>query len=218
MDARNTQGVAWPIMPARFALLVLFAWLALPSVAITWESRGSEYAPLLAVLKTGDTHIDYARLRLSYPDSPEHKKAKDRSNAQKAMYLALSVKDFARALKDAESVLEQEYINIDAHFVAFVANRELGAADKAEFHQAVYQGLIDSIRNSGDGKSTATAWIVISVDEEYALLRALGFRPGQQGLLNENGHSYDRMTVKNVEDGSVQTFYFNADIAIAHEF
>jgi hypothetical protein len=115
-------------------------------------------------------------------------------------------------------VLEQKYVNIDAHFAAFVANREMGASDKAEFHQAVYRGLIDSIRNSGDGKSTATAWVVISVDEEYSMLRALGFRPGEQALLNEHGHSYDKMTVKSVEDGSVQTFYFNVDIVLAHEF
>jgi hypothetical protein len=216
MDAREGRGVAWPIMPARSALFTLLACLALPLLASGKDS--SEYATMLAALKAGNTHIDYARLRLTYPDSPESKKAKDRSDAEKGMYAALKAKDYANALKDAESVLEQKYINIDAHFVAFVANREMGAADKAEFHQAVYRGLIDSIRNSGDGRSTATAWVVISVDEEYSMLRALGFRPGEQALLDEHGHSYDKMTVKNVEDGSVQTFYFNVDIAMAHEF
>jgi hypothetical protein len=75
--------------------------------------------------------------------------------------------------------------------------------------------LIDSIRSSGDGKSPATAWVVISVDEEYAVLRALGFKPSGQSLLRQNGHSYDVMKTKS-DDGTEQTFYFNVDIPFKH--
>ena len=132
------------------------------------------------------------------------------------MSAALAAKDFPTALKNAEAVLENEYVNMDAHFVAFVSNRELGAPDKAEFHRTVFRGLIDSIRNSGDGKSEDKAWIVINVHEEYVMLRVLGFRPGEQSLLHKNGHSYDVMKVKNVDDGSEQTFYFNVDIPFAY--
>ena len=56
----------------------------------------SEYTTLLARLKAGDIHIDYARLRLSYPDSPERKKAKDRSDAEKGMYAALKAQGFCQ--------------------------------------------------------------------------------------------------------------------------
>jgi hypothetical protein len=79
----------------------------------------------------------------------------------------------------------------------------------------VFRGLIDSIRSSGDGKSPATAWVVISVDEEYAVLRALEFKPSGQSLLRQNGHSYDVMKAKN-DDGTEQTFYFNVDIPFEH--
>jgi len=88
--------------------------------------------------------------------------------------------------------------------------------DKAEFHRTVFRGLINSIRNSGDGKSPETAWVVITVHEEYVILRVLGFRPSQQSLLSQNGHSYDVMKVKNAEDGTEQTFYFNVDIPFKH--
>jgi len=30
--------------------------------------------------------------------------------------------------------------------------------------------------------------------------------------VNQNGHSYDVMKVKNAEDGTEQAFYFNVDI------
>ena len=128
----------------------------------------------------------------------------------------LNAKDFARALKDADTVLASEYVNMDAHFVAYVANRELGNTDQSEFHRTVFRGLVDSIMHSGDGKSPKTAWVVITVDEEYVILRVLGFRPSQQSLLNQDGHAYDEMKVKNVDDNSDQTFYFNVDISMKH--
>jgi hypothetical protein len=197
----------------------LLAVVALPpaiAAPFAVSDQPSEYATLLASLKAGNTSIDYTRLRLSYMDSPERKAAKDTSNSEKAMFEELDKKDYPAALKDAEAVLESDYVNIDAHFVALVANQEMGAMDKAEFHRTVFRGLINSIRNSGDGKSPETAWVVITVHEEYVILRVLGFRPSQQSLLSQNGHSYDVMKVKNAEDGTEQTFYFNVDIPFKH--
>jgi hypothetical protein len=92
----------------------------------------------------------------------------------------------------------------------------MGAVDQAEFHRTVFRGLVSSIRNSGDGKSPETAWVVINVHEEYVILRILGFTPGEQSLLHNNGHSYDVMKVKNAKDGTGQTFYFNVDIPFKH--
>lgn len=197
-------------------LLLAFLAIALVPHRLAAADPPSEYATLLASLKAGNTQIDYARLRLSYMDSPEYKKAKDTSDAEKAMLEALNAKDYTKALKEAETVLDSEYVNIDAHFVAFITNRELGAADKAEFHRAVFRGLIDSIRNSGDGLSMEKAWVVINVHEEYILLRALGYQPSEQSLLHKDGHSYDVMKVKNAKDGKEQTFYFNVDIPFKH--
>jgi hypothetical protein len=206
-------------MRKALVVLGLLAVVALPpaiAAPFAVSDQPSEYATLLASLKAGNTSIDYTRLRLSYMDSPERKAAKDTSNSEKAMFEELDKKGYPAALKDAEAVLESDYVNIDAHFVALVANQEMGAMDKAEFHRTVFRGLINSIRNSGDGKSPETAWVVITVHEEYVILRVLGFRPSQQSLLSQNGHSYDVMKVKNAEDGTEQTFYFNVDIPFKH--
>ncbi len=202
-------------MPVRHIGLVLLACLVLPFLASA-QASPSEYATLLASLKAGNTDIDYTRLRLSYPDSPERKNAKDTSAAEKAMFDALDAKDYSKALHNAQAVLDNEYVNLDAHFVAYIANRESGAPEKAEFHKTVFRGLINSIRNSGDGKTPATAWTVIGVHEEYVLLRVLGFAPGQQSVIHQDGHSYDVMKVKNRDTGAEETFYFNVDIPFAH--
>jgi hypothetical protein len=200
---------------AQRLVFILLALFALPFFVAAQDSP-ADYATLLAKLKAGDTNIDYGRLRLSYVDSPEYKQAKDVSKSEKAMIPAINAKEYKEALKDAEVVLANDYVNMDAHFVAFIANRELGATDKADFHRTVFRGLVDSIIHSGDGKSTEKAWVVINVDEEYVILRVLGFRPSGQSLINKDGHSYDEMKVKNVEDGTEQTFYFNVDISMKH--
>ncbi|MGD0893490.1 MAG: DUF4919 domain-containing protein [Terracidiphilus sp.] len=200
---------------AQRLVFILLALFALPFFVAAQDSP-VDYATLLAKLKAGDTNIDYGRLRLSYVDSPEYKQAKDVSKSEKAMIPAINAKEYKEALKDAEVVLANDYVNMDAHFVAFIANRELGATDKADFHRTVFRGLVDSIIHPGDGKSTEKAWVVINVDEEYVILRVLGFRPSGQSLINKDGHSYDEMKVKNVEDGTEQTFYFNVDISMKH--
>lgn len=197
-------------------LLICLLVLAVPWPALAAADQPSEYATLLASLKAGKTGIDYARLRLSYPDSPEYKAAKDTSDAEKAMFEALNKKDYPTALKEAEEVLEIEYVNIDAHYVALVANREMGATEKSEFHRTIFRGLLNSIRNSGDGLSIEKAWVVITVHEEYVLLRALGYGPPEQSLMHKDGHSYDVMKVKSTKDGTEQTFYFNVDIPFKH--
>jgi hypothetical protein len=200
-------------------VLGLLAVAALPPAvpaSFAVSDQPSEYATLLASLKAGKTDIDYTRLRLSYMDSPEYKAAKDTSKPEKEMTDALNKKGYPAALKNAEAVLDSNYVNIDAHYVALVANKEMGAMDKAEFHRTVFRGLINSIRNSGDGKSLEKAWVVINVHEEYVILRVLGFRPGEQSLMHKDGHSYDVMKVKNAEDGTEQTFYFNVDIPFKH--
>jgi hypothetical protein len=202
-------------MRPMLVVLCLLAVVALPP-ALAAPDQPSEYASLLASLKAGNTDINYTRLRHGYMDSPEYKAAKDVSSSEDAMFEALNKKDYSVALKSAEAVLECNYVNIDAHYIAFIANQEMGATEKAEFHRTVFRGLINSIRNSGDGKSPETAWVVISVHEEYVLLRILGFKPSGQSVMQKDGHSYDVMKVKNATDGTEQTFYFNVDIPFKH--
>ena len=148
-------------------------------------------------------------------ESPEYKQAKDTTPAENAMAEAMKAKDYAKALQSAEQVFENEYVNIDAHYSAYIANRELGQTDKAEFHRAIFRGLVQSILNSGDGLKPESAWVVITVHEEYVVLSVLGMRPGTQAVIHKDSHNYDEMKVKDA-DGKDHTFYFNVDIPFKH--
>lgn len=72
-------------------------------------------------------------------------------------------------------------------------------------------GLLNSIKSSVDGKSPQTAFEVISVNEEYGLIRSLNLRPIGQALAMDNGHFYDAMKVVDPQTNQESTLYFNID-------
>jgi hypothetical protein len=93
-----------------------------------------------------------------------------------------------------------------------VAYRESGNNEKFDFHKAVYLGLVNSILAGADGKSAKTAYVVINVAEEYALLRALGLNRGDQALRTEDGHKFDVLTVTDPKNNDQKReVWFNID-------
>jgi len=180
------------------------------------EKKPSEYSTLLARVKSGDLSIDFKQLRFSYMESPERHQAKDTDEQKKAMFEALKKKDYAKAVHNADVVLEQEFIDLDAHRVEQIACEGLQDEQKARFHEAVARGLLKSILDSGDGKSAATAYVVISVHEEYIVLQVLGLRPSGQSVVHLDGHSYDVLETKKQDSGAGVKLYFNVDIPFRH--
>jgi hypothetical protein len=180
------------------------------------EKKPSEYAALLARVKSGDLSIDFKQLRFSYMESSERHQAKDTDEQKKAMFEALKKKDYAKALHNADVVLENEFVDLDAHRVKQIACQGLHDDQKAAFHEAVARGLLKSILDSGDGKSAATAYVVISVHEEYIVLQVLGLRPSGQSVVNLDGHSYDVLETKNQNSVAGVKLYFNVDIPFRH--
>src|SRR5947209_17228756 len=149
------------------------------------SKNDAAYDALLKRVKDGDKTVDFKELRMAYADSSHYSPYGGHSDAQKAMFAAMRASQWDEALKQSAKILEKNYVDINAHFGAFVANHEKRVADKADFHKFVVNGLIKSITDSGDGKSTDKAFVVISTDEEYALLNFLGLRPMGQALRSE---------------------------------
>jgi uncharacterized protein DUF4919 len=176
----------------------------------------SEYSALLARVKGGDLSIDFKQLRVSWMESPERHAAKDTSEQEKAMGAAMRDGDFKKAIRNADVVLDSEFVNLDAHLVEGRAYKELHDDKKAEFHRAVLDGLLRSIMDSGDGKSAKTAFVVITVHEEYIILSVLGLMPSEQSVQHTGGHSYDVLKAKKRDSNETVTLYFNVDIPFKH--
>ena len=169
-----------------------------------------DYEDLLDKLKKGDTNIDYKTFRLAFTETKAFSPYGG-SEVRKQMNEALNKDDYKEALKIAEERLKTYYVDIDAHFVAHIAHKELGNTEKAEFHRDVARGLLESILNGADGKTAKTAYFVISIREEYIVMAYKDLRVSMQSLKMEDGHTFDVLSGTNPETKETGSFYFNID-------
>lgn len=176
----------------------------------------SDYAKLLLRVKAGDLTVDFKQMRLAYMDSPEYKVAKSTELEANAMIDAINAGDFPSAIKNADVVLADDYVDLDAHFAEYVAHRELHHDAESKFHKDIFDGLLHSITNSGDGKSASTAFVVISTHEEYVVMRVAGLVPGKQTLKKVDHHSYDVFEASDEKSGQPAVLYFNVDVPMKH--
>lgn len=192
--------------------LIVFCLLSLQTVvAAQHPAEKVSYEDLLARVKSQDVAVNFRELRLAYTETKQYSPYGGEIAARKAMFAALKTEEYEKALASSEKILVANYLDINAHFGAYVAHRELGHAERADYHKNVFQKLLKSISDSGDGKTVETAFIVISTDEEYALFNFMGLRPIAQSLIEDKAHHYDQMTVTDPKNNQNVIYYFNID-------
>jgi hypothetical protein len=196
----------------KLILLGLGLVLALSS-ASTYSKQDPKpsYESLLERVRKSDPAADFTALRLAYADAPPKDAGETDPDASRSMYSAMREKNYGKAIEYAEKIMKGKFVDINAHLVASAAYKEKGNAEKEKFHRYVFEGLIKSILDSGDGKSQETAFTVISTEEEYVVLRVYGLMPGTQSLLSGKGHYYDRLDATNPKTNEKVTLYFNID-------
>jgi Domain of unknown function (DUF4919) len=176
------------------------------------EQAPSEYAQLLAQVKSGDVKIDFKRLRLAYAASPERRHAKDTQEERNASSQAMLQEQFEKVLQLVDVVLANDYTCIPAHILAARANFKLGNEDKASFHQAVVTGLLSSIMENRQPRDKKNAWIVISEMEEKVVPALLELQVVHQSTVQEDGHRYEIVETVNPKTQAKSTIYFNTDL------
>jgi hypothetical protein len=174
-----------------------------------------KYRSLLDSVLKGDRTISLADLRMAYAQTSAYSPYGSDKESRQKMFGAVREKKFDKVLETAEEILKDNYVDIYAHFGAFVACRETGKTEKAGFHQYLFEGLLKSITTSGDGKSPETAFVVIAVDEEYAVVDFLGLQRGSQALVREKKHTFDLLTVTDSQTKKELKLYFNIDLVFA---
>lgn len=169
------------------------------------------YEALLEKVKKQDPAVNFKELRFAYTETKLYSPYGGDSENRKAMFAALNAREYDKALASSEKVLASNYLDINAHFAAYAANRHLGVSEKANYHKYVFENLLKSISDSGDGKTMETAFFVISTDEEYTLFNFMGLRPAGQALIEDQGHHYDKMTAIDPKTNQSNAYYFNID-------
>jgi hypothetical protein len=200
-----------PILP--LLLLLGLAAAGARAAVITQDAEG-RYQALLAAAKTSAPNVDWGQLRWAYADRPNFQ-AFAQSAARRQMLQAANASNCKAALPTARAVIEEDYVDVDAHFIAAYCEESTGDAAASKLDRDIAVGLVKSIQ-TGDGRTADTAFTPITVDEEYALMRALGLKVESQALVREAVHSYDVLHTVN-EKGERGAYWFLIDRVLAAE-
>ncbi|MBL7899139.1 MAG: DUF4919 domain-containing protein, partial [Crocinitomicaceae bacterium] len=85
----------------------------------------------------------------------------------------------------------------------------------AKIYGKKYFGFLDVIYASGDGKSLETAYVVISVDDEYRIVGDLGLYVKQQVLINDcDLLIFEKKGQRKVRKKKIKELYFNVQMPL----
>jgi hypothetical protein len=153
--------------------------------------------------------FDFLALRSAFAGSSDYSPYDVDTDLRKAMFGALEGSKFADASRLADSALALNYLDIFAHVGAGMAARGANDEQADRFHEALVGGLLAAILASGKG-TAQSPWVVLSIDEEYAVLQAQGLRRTEQMLGKcDDGRACDVLTVTDAEGGSPRQLYFD---------
>ena len=191
-------------------LVLLFVVIPVAAQDTPKPVEKTKYDVLLEKVKQKDPSVNFTELRHAFYESP-HYNPYAPMMTYRPLNAALAQKNYEEVLKIAESVLAKNFVEVNAHMAAQIAYQETGNAERAEFHKFMAEGLLKSIKASVDGKSPEKAFEVISINEEYGLIRSLGLRPIGQALVEDKGRRYDAITVVDPKTNEESKIYFNID-------
>ena len=191
-------------------LVLLFVVISVAAQDTPKPVEKTKYDVLLEKVKQKDPSVNFTELRHAFYESP-HYNPYAPMMTYRPLNAALAQKNYEEVLKIAESVLAKNFVEVNAHMAAQIAYQETGNAERAEFHKFMAEGLLKSIKASVDGKSPEKAFEVISINEEYGLIRSLGLRPIGQALVEDKGRRYDAITVVDPKTNEESKIYFNID-------
>lgn len=204
-------------LPILLMILVLASPLVHAQTAVSPSdtSKQSSYDLLLAKLTAGNAKIDYKALRVAYIGSKDANPYGSSIDARRAMNAAVIEKRYDDAIKMADDILKTSYLSPDAHIAKSISYAAQGDKQNAEFHKSVYLGLINSILADGDGSKPETAYVVISVEEAYAVMKSLGYSVWGQAVTRQGEHTFDLLSGTNEKTQQSVKLYFNLDLPAA---
>lgn len=203
-------------VPALVIGFTLLAGLASPPAQARDRQAEREYRELVGKLRHGDTDVDFDDLRFAHARTKAYRPYGGHERAD-AMNDAFQAREWKKAADLANAILDDNYVDGDAHATAMVAYGELGDEARSKFHRAVAQGLLHSICPPERGDSPRAPCRVISVGEEYFFLRSVGLAFESQATQpcgNEGERLCDVLHVK-PKDGEAFDLYFDASLPMA---
>ena len=196
-----TQSIARALAGVNWVLVVAVAAMT-PVGCTTTALAQKEFDPSWNA-------APFAALRLAYSQRSDFDPAWELDPRRKALVTAANAGDSETVIDLSEEWLEICPVDAEAHLIVSAALDSVGRKREALRHGYAFHGLVLSILDSGTGESRDSAMKVISVHEEYYVMRALGAEPRGQSFVD--GH--DRIAVR--LNGREQNLYFDVSIPFA---
>lgn len=153
--------------------------------------------------------VGFTELRNTFAKRADFEMRCVTSNPKSEIGKAMEAGQFRKAYEITSNWLNQCPVDARAHMWAYGALKQLGEIEKADEHKRWYWGIIDSILKTGDGKSPQTAYVTISIAEEYSVIQYLGLKRVKQSVVN-GPPTVDKIIAQPLNGNSDETtIYFN---------
>lgn len=153
----------------------------------------------------------FTKLRMDYAQRKDFNPMWKLEEEREMVIAASRAKDYKKAFELSERWLAKCPVDADIHGVRAAAATALGDIKSYIHHLYFAYGLMQSVTSSGDGYTPKTAFKVISVSEEYSILREFGAEMTEQALIEG---PCDKMTCK-LPSGKTVIFYFDVSIPLS---
>jgi len=158
-------------------------------------------------LRNWESYPDFTTFRTEAGRNENFTSVCETGRPTREMVSFMNDKKWSDAVAIGLSWLESCPVDIRIHYYTAISLDELGREPESEVHFRWVDGLLESILVTGDGETEATAYVTISVTEEYDVLYLANLKPTNQALL-QGKTLLDVFTAEN-EEGKEYTIYFN---------
>lgn len=166
-----------------------------------WEPRAEarrRYIELVERAQENFEQVDVAEMRAAFVQTRLYQPyAGAEQQLADAMFDALDDERMERALSLAGRILQDNYVSLDAHYVAREVYEERGDDRRHRRHDHLLRDLFNLIQASGDGNGPETAFEVISTREMRSFLALYGLELIDSEFSVDVDRAYDKARVHN---------------------
>ena len=119
---------------------------------------------------------DYSALRMELGWADDFRARCERNHPLGELLALMREAKWTETVESGRLWLDRCPVDIRVHDMVRIALAELGRSEESDVHLTWAKGLMESVASSGDGQSTETAFVTISIPEGYAVLYLLRLR------------------------------------------
>ncbi len=172
-----------------------------------------DYAALITAANEGDPGTDYIAMRQAYAMTRNYDPFGEKTNAMmRDGQAAFVAKDCKTALEKFKAAIALNFTLSDAHALSADCMEQAGDTTGEKREEAIAQGLFDSLIGSGDGASPATAFHVVTLNEENVILAIAGVNGTGKSTLTTDQGPVDKIDITDPATGEKGAVFFNTSV------